>query len=1295
MEKKRQIFEETLTKSFDNDNYLLFLRELFDNIELVAPNREMKPYNTFSAAVENYRHIANYTGEDNNKVALFSVCLKNDKNLENARSMQRSFVKNLLENSNCAGALVAFYTNGEQDKWRLSLVRMDYEFSKGKISEKLTPAKRYSYLVGKGEPCHTAKERLYPLFCSDEAKPGLDALEDAFSVEAVTKDFFDKYREKYLDLKEFLDGNEQFKAESEARGFDSEQFAKKLMGQIVFLYFIQKKGWLGVNAFPAKLTEREFKDGFYRPGRKPKELLPQVYKPQQDGFYYRDTAALLALSAEDEEVLSTLVKGDAWGSGPKDFMRHIFEGCKAAGKNFFDDYLEPLFYTGLNKNRGENAFFQPLHRRVPFLNGGLFEELDGYDWENNDFSIANELFSNADIKGKREADGILDVFDRYNFTMAEDEPMEREVAIDPEMLGKVFENLLDVTDRKSKGAFYTPREIVHYMCQETIINYLSGKTAISDEDIRKFILYGEYFRDEDTKKTLAIDNATGRVLHDDEIYAHKHHMEFDKEKDLEIPASIFCFKENVNRLKEIDDLLANVKVVDPAVGSGAFPLGMLTEIVKARDTITSYMGIGLNGFQRMSLRSMRNIYRLKRETIKNCIFACDIEPSATDITKLRLWLSLVIDNQIMNEDNDELGYTTKPRELPNLDCNIICGNSLIDEFEGVKLITENSELNNLPEQSQGSFYDLSLGKMINDLIELQDKLYDEKDHTEKESLKRQIQDIYDKIIMKQLQGNPELVDEYYKAMQLTSKPFVLWQIYFPKVFRDNGGFDVVIGNPPYVSTKGQTEEEKNVLERIYGYADDLYYHFIDKGFYLLAQYGVIAMITPDTFFTTLTKLGLRQLLLRHRIIELVQLGHDVFESAMVATAITVVSKESIIGGNMIHCVDVKNKPSIAKAEKIDVEQEVYNSAINNVFYMPTKFNIAIKNALEEIEQRLLHRYFPMIATSRDIAKNQDELEKYRESLSEGDWTLIGLVTEGGVGLQTGNNGKYIGYKFGTKEAKRAYVTRLQKLNKFNREYNCNYKMPKDELAVWDLFESIKEKYDRDIFGQGYLYKVIPEKLVADLSTLTNEECVNGIAGGATFVPYDKGDKEGNRWYNETPYLLNWSKDNVAMLKALAGKKERGSSRFQNSQFYFRRGFCYSDIKTFFLKARMKGVSVHDVKSMSLFPTCEKIPYYYIVTVLNTEIIATIVYNFLNNTPSFQMNDCRMLPILVPSKRQLDCCRELFDQAVDVQKKYFDGSVTNRERDERLVAIQRKIDMWACDLYGISSDLLVGERNIVR
>ena len=275
-DKKKEIFVGTLTAPYDSDKYLTFLRELLSNMEQIAPDKNMSPYNTFSVAVDHYNHIGNYVGQDNNKVAVFSVCLKDYRNIENARSMQRGFVKSLLENSDCAGALVAFHTKDKPEKWRLSLVRMDYEFSKGKLSAKLTPAKRYSYLVGKGEPCHTAQERLYPIFVNDNLNPGLDELEEAFSVEAVTKGFFDQYREKYLDLKDYLEQNPQFMAEAQSRGFDSEQFAKKLLGQIVFLYFIQKKGWLGVNAFPPNLTKRDYNNAFYCRGygAKPKELLP-------------------------------------------------------------------------------------------------------------------------------------------------------------------------------------------------------------------------------------------------------------------------------------------------------------------------------------------------------------------------------------------------------------------------------------------------------------------------------------------------------------------------------------------------------------------------------------------------------------------------------------------------------------------------------------------------------------------------------------------------------------------------------------------------------------------------------------------------------------------------------------------------------------------------------------------------------------------------------------------------------------------------------------------------------------
>ena len=840
-DKKRTIFEETLTQAYSYESYRRFLGELLNHVQF-KPQIAKEPYNTFSVAIKNYVHIGDYEGGDHQKIALFSVCLKNDKSIENARSMQRTFVKSLLENSNCAGALVAFYTDAAPSRWRLSMVRMDYGFTNGKISVELTPAKRYSYLVGEGEPCHTAKERLYPIFVEDDVDPGLDDLEEAFSVEAVTKEFFAQYREKYLSVKEFLEHNTDFVREATSRGFNSEQFAKKLMGQLVFLYFIQKKGWLGVNAFPKILSERAYKDAFFQPGQKPKELMPRVYRKDATGEIRLDASAFRGLSDDDEIALSKIVQGGAWGDGPKDFMRQLFNDCKKRGKNFFDDYLEPLFYEGLNQNRGDEAFFLPLHSRIPFLNGGLFEELEGYDWKNNDFCIPDELFSNADENG-RDADGILDVFDRYNFTMVEDEPMEREVAVDPEMLGKVFENLLDVKDRKSKGAFYTPREIVHYMCQESLIRYLSHKTGIADGDIRKFILYGEYFREEDVKKT--------KPVYQD---GKKHHV-FDKNKVLEMPETIFSYQKNVNRLQELDDLLANVTVLDPAVGSGAFPLGMLTEIVKARETLTSYMSIELNRFQKHTLRSDRNTYRMKRETIKNSIFACDLEASASDITKLRLWLSLVIDNQIRAEENEEFGYTTKPRELPNLDCNIICGNSLVDAFHGIKLITENSALGNLSAMRQGALlYDDHFATQIHRLISMQDRLYDEKTRVEKERIKKEIQEIYDETILTNLNGSQQAMNAYYECKNDVTKPFILWQLMFPKVFRDNGGFDIVIGNPPYIQL--QTKIDDNTGEKLgdqfaelgfqtFAKTGDIYCLFYEKGYQLLSRGGVLTYITSN------------------------------------------------------------------------------------------------------------------------------------------------------------------------------------------------------------------------------------------------------------------------------------------------------------------------------------------------------------------------------------------------------------------------------------------------------------------
>ncbi len=485
--------EAILHSSYDIKNYVDLVREIFPNVKMITPEKLNKEFSNFSSHIEASAHVGTFQTPDNKKIIIMAVQLKKAGYVENARSTHRSFAKKLIENGNADAAFIAFYTEGDP-KWRLSLVRLDYEMKiengRLKTAENLTPAKRYSYLVGQDEPCHTAISQ-FERFITDSVispeHPTLDDLENAFSVEKVTDEFFNLYCEKFHQLREQLEAIEDFRIEAEQHNFTSAQFAKKLMGQIVFLYFLQKKGWLGVGAWPNTLTEKEYKNAYYARGAKSRELIPVVYRPVGDGTYRISSAGLNSISDADEEVLAMCVKGKPWGSGPYDFMRRLFNIAVQKNVNFYNELLEPLFYDALNRNRGEQGYCPALHCRIPFLSGGLFEPIDGYDWEHNDFSIPNEVFSNASTKG-RDADGILDIFDRYNFTMSEDEPMEREVAIDPEMLGKVFENLLEINDRKSKGAFYTPREIVHYMCQESLINYLTGALGVEEEAIRDFIL---------------------------------------------------------------------------------------------------------------------------------------------------------------------------------------------------------------------------------------------------------------------------------------------------------------------------------------------------------------------------------------------------------------------------------------------------------------------------------------------------------------------------------------------------------------------------------------------------------------------------------------------------------------------------------------------------------------------------------------------------------------------------------------------------------------------------------------
>lgn len=831
MDARLQILKDAFEKSFAQERFLKFTTEFFGGINMISPDRDNTNIPTeYNYTVESYRHIAYYTS-GGDTLDIFAVKLQSGKGrtVERARSMQRSFISKLLSNSNHDAAIAAFYTD-DDPRWRLSFVRLDYELAAGRVKLSLTPAKRYSYLVGENEPCHTAMEQLFPIFRNEDYKPTLDCIEEAFSVERVTKDFFEKYKDKYFVLKEYLDGSDVFNDEATRCGFTSEQFAKKLMGQLAFLYFLQKKGWLGISVLPHVITKKQFDNAYWNKQYKGARLIiPQIYESIVATDEYKlKVNNLRSLSDSDADIAASCFKSDEWGTGEKRFIRRLFSACKQ--KNFFDEFLTPLFYEALNQKRGNKSFYKRFNCKIPFLNGGLFEPLEGYDWEFAKFAIPNDIFSNIEEKGEREADGILDIFDRYNFTMNEDEPLEREVAVDPEMLGKIFENLLDSKDRKSKGAFYTPREIVHYMCAESLIHYLVGKTGVSYGDIKIFIVDGELLKDED----------------------------YNTRGERKLPQSVY------EKLYEIDEALKNIKVADPAVGSGAFPLGMLSEIVKARNNITYYYAaMHTTSAERARIFEQRDPYTLKWQTIQNSIFAVDIEASAVDIAKLRLWLSLVVDEDL-SPSYEEIRWGVDaeqkdPRPLPNLDYNIMCGNSLIDEFEGIQLFDDTilgkDKFSTAGVQAnlQLSLFQDSIAIYLDDLRKEQERFFGEQNQDAKQEIKARIDKIIDDIIRAKLQrdNNAEGLRKYEESLKQKTKPYFLWKLEFARIFRESGGFDIVIGNPPYVDSE---EMVRSMPETRAYYANkyrvakgnwDLFVLFIELGQILSASSGSVSYIVPN------------------------------------------------------------------------------------------------------------------------------------------------------------------------------------------------------------------------------------------------------------------------------------------------------------------------------------------------------------------------------------------------------------------------------------------------------------------
>ena len=1099
-------------------------------------------------------------------IHLFDVTVSDHVRMARNRVSLQLIIRDILKSkSGSAGAFMVFrYEDSRRHEWRFSFCYKAHE------DEKSTDAKRFTFLFGPNHSCRTAAENFLNLFQqnAEGQRVKVEHIREAFSVEALSKEFFDKYREHYARFVLHATGKRYVKqankweertehapdeAIMQAFGGDEKRvrdYVKKLLGRIVFLHFLQKKGWMGVS------------------------------------------------------------DGGHWGEGKFRFMYKLFEEATAEQQaDFVHEVLEHLFFHALNTDRkADNDLYDTRvfdeKVRVPYLNGGLFEEDDA----DRCFKACTDARFPAELFEK-----LFAFFEQYNFTIDENDPDDAQVGVDPEMLGRIFESLLE--DNKEKGAFYTPKEIVQYMCRRSLTAYLQTDIPKEKEKMRQAI--DCFVRTKDYN-----------------------------ELRLKLPPSL---------REQVAERLRTVKICDPAIGSGAFPMGLLRELYLCRIALE-------DGVRENRAKSHAEI---KKEILQQNIYGVDLDRGAVDIARLRFWLSLVVDEDV-------------PQPLPNLDYKIMQGNSLLERYKDIDLSTLASQ------KTDGRlfFIDDENDASRLSLHHLLVAYYGEDNHDKKQSLRARIQqNIEEQLKAQRYEVDLSEVDLFANAH------FFLWHTWFSEVFAD-GGFDIVIGNPPYISTKGVDKDDKKMYELEYGFSDDTYNLFTHRGLRLLAPNGCLCLITPKTFWTIQTKRNMRDLILSYQLDYIFDTANP-FESAMVDTCVFQVIKRKMEPGHKVEFLDGSSSLSEPTALP-PIEQSVYLDTQSSVIFKPTEFNLAVYRRLGSTVKKLYDEWWDKISTSKKIAQYADELAAYRASLKPGDIALLGCLTEGGQGLATANNGKYVAVRASSKWADNIRKSRPKKLEAAITRYRIpierldglsadDFLATKSEAEIAALFDSLKEDYGRDIFGQGYLFKIVEEAEIADVDTLTDDEKENGIASDKPFyVPYDKGDKDGNRWYLETPFVIAWSKENVQFLKTNSGKKGEGMPVVRNPQFYFREGFRWSAINgtrsTNDLKFCFKGKSVNDVQGMSLCCATNIISPQFITAVCNADFISKYTEGFVNSTVIFQINDCRQIPIVIPSKEEYSALNAIFEEAKEIVL------MNDRSSLKRLENIKARLEKAVLRLY---------------
>ena len=955
MSEAKQILD-TLINDFSIDKFNRFFREKSRQFKSLEENYSRYNDDNFKNGLK--LGEINFDNNDNLTICAFEV--KKELSERAGKKAQYQKAKDILKSSEnqkfSAGIFIFYDLIGN---FRFSLVYPIYSSTKKDWST----FRRFTYLVSSVVEItnKTFKQRI-----GDGDFSSLEKVKDAFSVEKVTKEFYSDIANWYFWAVE----NSNYPQDTENEKNGRNIAIIRLITRLIFIWFMKERGLI-----PSVLFNQSYITN----------LLKNLISNQTT--YYKAILQNLFFATLNTKI--------------KDRKYRFEKSVHGLNRNYMDHsiYRYENYFT--DKEKALRLF-----KDIPFLNGGLFDCLDKPSKDNNNqgeiridgftdkevgLKIPNFLFFSdlveADLNAeygtqnkKYHVRGLLNILSAYNFTIDENDPNDQEIALDPELLGKVFENLLASfnpetasTARKTTGSYYTPREIVDYMVIESLKGYL--KTNMEE--------------------VIELD--------------HK----------LEI---LFSSEDQTNPFNKIETekivfLINDLRVVDPAVGSGAFPMGILNKLVYVLSKLdpnnilwkeTQINAVEKSVSDPMLKRQLieqieerfenKNFnYGRKLYLIQKCIYGVDLQQIAVEIAKLRFFISLLVDEKI---DKNKENWGIEP--LPNLDYKIMQGNSLLEEYEGIKLFDEKllniklpdknkisevendikiiekklltyyienpkwmkslkierpqelvlleSEINRLKLTRKDLLkYNLSniesggnlqalfsieneqSKKVWSQLQDLHKQLFTPMlNRDEKHSIKSKINKLEWELIEETLkeQGKLKELEKIEKLENSNTKPFFLWHLYFPEVFEEKGGFDIVIANPPYISAWSMEKDDPNSREEIksalFDYTIltghwDMYIAFVAKGHQLLRNNGILSYIVPNPILREKYAKETRKFLLIQMYITSILEFNDtnVFDGVARRTTVLVAKKDENKSNYKINIHSNKNRNIIGLIKNIE------------------------------------------------------------------------------------------------------------------------------------------------------------------------------------------------------------------------------------------------------------------------------------------------------------------------------------------------------------------------------------------